>query len=103
MKFVKAKLKANYEAIEGNILCGNPLPGFADRIPDFSVVLQDSAIHYRLPACGDYGGAGEKKKFFCVLVENLFTNRKKCDTILADRLLGTLFLRQKLIEGEVKP
>ena len=72
------------------------------RISDFSAVLHRINQFLGFPPAGITGERGEEKNFL-VLIENLFTNRQKCDTILADRLLGTLFLRQKLMEGEVKP
>ena len=87
-------------------MCGNPLLGLADIVCAGYLISRRSYTGLsnswasRLRALR--GSGGEEKKFL-VLIENLFTNRQKCDTILADRLLGTLFLRQKLMEGEVKP
>ena len=72
------------------------------RISDFSAVLHRIKKFQGFPPAGITGERGEEKNFL-ILIENLFTNRQKCATILADRLLGTLFLRQKLMEGEVKP
>ena len=82
---------------------GYGFPGYLIfRISDFSNAHTELS-NSRASRLRALRGSGGKKKFFLVLIENLFTNRQKCDTILADRLLGTLFLRQKLMEGEVKP